>query len=175
MKTNLTVFLDMDGVLCDLKSGMIDFTGDTNIESNRGKLFDEYLPRYVDAEGFYTQGVLRNADVLVDNLLKMDKNGSIKLAILTSIGMFYKPGSKIVDQKKRWIEKNFPKLANVPFCTTSGGREKSRLAHPNAILIDDHLPNIEAFIREGGMGYHYDSPFKCEGAIEFVEEIVIQY
>ena len=165
----------MDGVLSDLKSGMIDFTGDYNIEANRGKLFDEYLPQYVDADGFYTQGIMRNADILVDNLLKMDKNGSIRLAILTSIGNFYTPGSKIIDQKKRWIEKNFPALARVPFCTTSGGRDKSRLAHPNAALIDDHLPNINAFAREGGMAYHYDSPFKCEGAIEFVENLVIQF
>lgn len=175
LKTHLTIFLDMDGVISDLTSGIIEFTGDTNIGGNRGKLFDEYLPHYVEAQGFFTQPVMRNADILVDNLIRMNNKGWINLSILTSVGKFYSPSSKILHQKKMWLEKNFPELTQIPFCTVSGGREKARLAHPNAALIDDHQPNVAAFTKDGACGYHYESPNHCVGAIQFVENLVINY
>lgn len=152
------IFLDMDGVLADLEQGLIDFTGDPTPTVNKGKLFTKYLPAYVAENGFYKQPVLKNAHVLVDGLVRMADNGQLRIGICTSAGAFYTPISTVVDQKKKFIEANFPKLSEVPFVATTSGVDKSLFADKNSMLIDDHGKNITHFINAGGYGivYHHD-------------------
>lgn len=152
-----TIFIDMDGVLADLHTGIVEFSGDSTITNQRSKLFKTWLPAYVNANGFEDQAVMQNADLLVELLLKLNKKKEVHLAILTSHGEFYEPFSEVIRQKKAWLEKNFPKLNKIPFCGTSSGADKSILANPNALLIDDHSKNIDRFIEAGGHGIVYDA------------------
>jgi 5'(3')-deoxyribonucleotidase len=151
-----TIFIDMDGVLADLHTGIVDFSGDPTIIDQRSKLFKTWLPAYVNANGFEDQAPMPNATKLVDFLTKLHKQGKVKLAILTSHGEFYEPFSEVIRQKKTWLEKNFPQLNKIPFCATSSGADKSILASPNTLLIDDHSKNIIHFTNAGGHGIVYE-------------------
>lgn len=151
------VFVDMDGVLADLDGGIMDMFGVEEPESSRDRLFKEFLPAYTEAEMFYKQNTLRNAQELISQLLMMYHNGWINLAICTSTGQFYRPVSTVRDQKGKWLEYHFPALVDIPFCTTTSGRDKAILAHPRAFLVDDHAPNVEKFIDAGGHGRIYNS------------------
>jgi len=152
-----TIFIDMDGVLADLHTGIVEFSGDPTITNQRSKLFKTWLPAYVNANGFQDQAAMKNADLLVHFLLRLKEKKEVKLAILTSHGDFYTPFSEVIRQKKSWLEKNFPQLNRIPFCATSSGAEKSILANPNSLLIDDHSKNIDRFIEAGGNGIVYDA------------------
>jgi 5'(3')-deoxyribonucleotidase len=151
-----TIFIDMDGVLADLNTGITKLSGNSSITDNRGELFKYWLPKYVQEEGFYTQAPMPNAVYLVDFLTKLHMQGRVNLAILTSHGEFYEPFSEVIRQKKAWLEKNFWKLNKIPFCATSSGADKSILAGPNRLLIDDHSKNIMHFINAGGQGIVYE-------------------
>lgn len=151
-----TIFLDMDGVLADLHAGIVEFSGDPEITNQRSKLFKDWLPKYVEVNGFETQAAMPNADKLVYFLTKLHKQGKVKLAILTSHGEFYEPFSEVIRQKKAWLEKNFPQLNKIPFCATASGADKSTLANPNTLLIDDHGKNIVHFTNAGGNGIVYE-------------------
>ena len=163
------IYLDMDGVLSDIEHGIytmfgykVDIHDETN--GNRSKIFKEFLPSYVAARGFEHEKVCDNAHKLVDYLYEHYINDYISLAILTSSGKFFEPTSEVVHQKKQFIEKNFPKIADIPFCVTTAGREKARLAHPNALLIDDHAKNCNLFRDAGGEAWHYKDS-ECSTAI----------
>lgn len=171
-----TIFLDMDGVLSDLDNGIKKITGynpDDDIESvnGRSKLFKELLPAYVEANGFANENVCENAHNLVDELYDLYNSEVINLAILTSAGNFYLPNSEVVRQKKKFIERRFPELVEIPFCVTTSGRDKSRLAHPCAMLIDDHISNCERFETAGGWSFQYH-PSKINSAIDAINEFI---
>jgi 5'(3')-deoxyribonucleotidase len=151
-----TIFIDMDGVLADLHTGIVALSGDASITDNRSALFKTWLPKYVELNGFENQAAMPNAGKLVTFLTMLQKADKAKLAILTSHGEFYEPFSEVIRQKKAWLEKNFPQLNKIPFCATASGASKSILANPNALLIDDHYKNINHFTDAGGHGIVYE-------------------
>lgn len=145
------VYLDLDGVLFDLEAALVEFTGNSHPMDDRDALFKSYLPDFVDDDGFAHIPPLNNAYELVDGILALDCH----VAILTSGGSFYPNRGIIAEQKKCCLDNYFPMLEQVPFCITSSGASKSQLANSNAILIDDHAPNIIKFSDAGGYGVIY--------------------
>lgn len=153
---NKTIFIDMDGVLADLDSAFEAWAGyKPDRHRDRGAFFDKFLPEYSRQDGFFTQDPMPMAIELVTFLLTIQKRDKVNLAILTSAGHFVKPNTIVFDQKKRWIEKNVPEFAYIPFCVTSSGKDKALMAHPHAFLIDDHHKNITEFVSKGGNGFVY--------------------
>jgi hypothetical protein len=141
----------MDGVLADLEAGMYEDLGYSS-EVPRAALFKFFLPEYVDLDGFAHSPIMPGAWELVNELIA--KHGLENLAILTSVGQFADT-TVVGEQKMRWLATNIPILTKVPFCATISGRQKAQFARPGVTLIDDHLPNIEAFRAAGGIGVHY--------------------
>lgn len=145
----------MDGVIVDLNSSMysmfhIPFE---EISVTRSELFKSWLPKFSDLNGFTTAYKMPKAKELVEILLSY--TDLIDLSILTSVGQFYN-APDIRYQKSLWLEDNFPELLNIPFVTTSSGKDKAKFAHKNSLLIDDHIPNIEHFTNSGGYAIQYD-------------------
>jgi 5'(3')-deoxyribonucleotidase len=147
-----TIALDMDGVLFDLDAGLKEHCGeDIYLDMpNRSELFKSYLPAYAKDNGFATQPLMPRAKELVNFVLSQ----GTRVIILTSHGDFY-DHSEIVRQKKAALIEHFPKL-DIPFCATSSGAQKSVLANPRMMLIDDHHKNVERFIASGGFGTIYN-------------------
>lgn len=165
------IFIDMDGVLSDLNSGIKEMSGIDDLP-DRDALFKTYLPAYTAGKGFENEKPLFNSYDLVDFLLDLQDTGKVELAILTSCGDFYHPQSEVVDQKKKFLESNFEKLTQIPFCVTTSGADKAILAHDKAFLIDDHHKNVAKFIAAGGRGivYHHFELLELKRQIrEFVE------
>lgn len=161
------IHLDMDGVLADLDAGVRDLLGVEVESTSRSAFFKSILPEYTAKGGFEHQGKHEGADELVDICMRLHRDHGHSLAILTSGGQFYLPQSEVVFQKKKWIEREFPQLAKVPFTVTSSGADKAQFAHPRAYLIDDHAPNIEKFCAASGWGITYTPAVldRLEGAI----------
>lgn len=163
------ILIDMDGVLADLSAQLVDFTKDPTIvaENNRSDMFKKHLPRYTQHGGFLYQPKMPFADQLVNELLSLQHEGKVALAICTSVGDFYKPTSEIVTQKKRWLENHFPELDSIPVIFTTSGASKSFFANSNTMLVDDHVKNVELFANSGGRMFYWNEPSE-----ELIKELV---
>lgn len=166
------IYLDMDGVLADIDTGLRKHFNLDHSIADRSSLFKSYLPEYTKAGGFEMQPKLENADKLVNYVLSLRDVGRANVAILTSAGQFYKPTSEVVAQKRRFLEREFPALCDVPFCVTTSGVDKAFLAHEGAFLVDDWHKNVTHFCNAGGAGFVYSSD-KCAAAILAIRDFLV--
>ena len=145
------IFLDMDGVLVDLLAGIEKFYGYPVERSHEGipKLLQEM---YMEREEFWTS---LTSDFWA-NLPKM-KDADMILALVEPykpVILSAHPGvgiAQCIEGKTRWLTENLPEYMQDDRYIFSG-RVKGHLAHPNAILIDDHENTISAWNANGGDG-----------------------
>jgi 5'(3')-deoxyribonucleotidase len=164
MKT--TLFVDMDGVLCDLESIFLSHYPDKLYHTgcqetwinfrkllikltcdNQVKLFENLKPT-------------QTFDLVKDCIDKCMANDT-QVNILTSLGTIG-DDCDVRTQKKLWLKNNG--LGHLPFFAVCECDHKCLLAHPNAILLDDSLKNCEQFQSMGGISIHYsvENHDKCE-------------
>ena len=136
----ITLYLDMDGVLC-------------NFDKAYRKLDPEKADRKKFREAVFTYKIFEDlefmpdAQELLNYVCKLD---DIRIEILTSMGTFdAEQGNAAKYQKMHWLEsKNIPYKANF----VRSKQEKANFAHENAILVDDSIGCITPFAAKGGHG-----------------------
>ncbi len=163
-----TIYIDLDGVICDLNMGIITVcdglqigtsTIDENpflknrlLQENVFTVFKEQNPwKKIQSVGYK---FWENLEVFpwANDLISMCSNNADHIAFLTS------PGNLKVDPvnsgiashgKTMFVEKNFP---DVPLIIT---KSKHILANQDTLLIDDTIRNIEDFRNHGGYAFHF--------------------
>lgn len=140
-----TIYLDMDGVLCDFEGRYIDLFHEMPGATRERKEFSKNWSDFVGGENFSTLDHWPGSKVLLDYVSDL-KNVQIK--ILTSSGG-HKYHNVVKEQKERWLKSNgiYYEAIVVP-----GRRKKAAYATPTSILIDDTADVIDAFTEEGGIG-----------------------
>lgn len=142
--THYKLFVDLDGVMCDLNSFVYELTGsDLSDDSKLDKHIWDIVNQYQE-EGHPTFSILNkmpDADVLWDYIRVY------RPAILTATGMLYDYGTK---EKTQWVHKNLNGYSEIITVPTS--REKAKYAKPNHILIDDRHKSIDPWREAGGIG-----------------------
>lgn len=147
MKNDITLYLDMDGVLANFSKKFVAL--DSQLPDHQKfrdavmihKIFEdlEFMPD--------TQELLNHVSKLHD----------VDVQILTSMGtMDQARGLAAQTQKTFWLNKH-----NIPYKTNfvRTKTEKAKYATPTSILIDDSIGCIAPFIAAGGHGIlHVNAP-----------------
>ncbi len=148
-----TIYLDMDGVICDfcgackeidaiehykvdwdkVHSAGIDFWANM-AWTNEGQKFYKWLEKFCDEEG-------------------------IDLCILSQVN--YSDG---VNGKIEWLMAN-TKVPNKNIYIVKTGKAKAKYANNQSLLIDDFGKNIESFVLAGGFGIKFESPGQARQAL----------
>ena len=139
-----TIYCDMDGVIADF----VTFT-----REHLGHPFkDEYwtsLPENM----FYLLPPMRDAHQLWKFIGKYNPN--ILTAVPRKAESRGAVSERAADDKKRWVKKHFNVPENRVYAVLRQFKEKfakdGRDGRPN-LLIDDHIKNVKAFKRAGGLG-----------------------
>jgi uncharacterized HAD superfamily protein len=139
----ITLYLDMDGVLCNFNKAYAALSGENDRKKFRNavityKIFEEleFMP---------------DARQLLNHVSRLDKG--IDVQILTSMGT-YDPfqANEAKSQKMHWLNKN-----NIPYKANfvNAKHEKANYANDHSILIDDSIGCITPFIEKMGHGIHH--------------------
>ena len=136
----ITLYLDMDGVLCNFDKAYRAF----DPQKEDRKKFRESVMTY---KIFEDLEFMPDAQELLNYVSVLD---DINIEILTSMGTYDElQGHEAKTQKLYWLHKhNIPYKANF----VRAKQEKSNFAHDRAILVDDSTGCINPFNVKGGHG-----------------------
>lgn len=134
----MTLYLDMDGVLCDFDTKYAEIYPDLEDKRKFQIAVEEHE-------------IFKNLKPMPDTLQLLLHVATLKhihIEILTSVGTFDENvGHKVKLQKAYWLEKN-----NIPHKPNfvKSKAEKAEYANKKSILIDDRVGCVEPFIAAGG-------------------------
>lgn len=163
------IFLDLDGVIADFTTGYCGLHGLpnpflTNPTFRGDKAWDVIAQTGLSVEEFWSPmgrdfwGSLpktEEADDIIDAIdrtIGLDNTCFLTTPCLTE---------GCVEGKRDWVNENYPGMP-ILFSSTGKGTHvgpKEFCAAPNAILIDDHTPNIRNWVNAGGIGFLYPRPW----------------
>lgn len=142
--THYKLFVDLDGVMCDLDSFVYELTGSHLADDNKkDKDIWKIMNAYQEAGNptFSILNKMPDADVLWGYVKTYNPD------ILTATGKHYEYGRK---EKVHWVENNLDGYNEILTVRTS--REKAQYAKENHILIDDRRKSIDPWREAGGIG-----------------------
>jgi hypothetical protein len=156
---NITLYLDMDGVLADFHKEYVKYDPD---KSDRKKFRASVLQHNI----FEKLDFMPDTKELLNHVSKL--NG-INIEILTSMGT-HEPiqGASARLQKQKWLNvHNIPYKANF----VRSKAEKAQYATSTSILIDDSPGCISPFIEKGGHGILHH---KSSETIRILDSTILQ-
>ena len=157
-----TIYLDMDGVLCDFKSAVVD----KNIYNPTKNTINWDLLKSLGSEFWANLQWIREGQRLYAWLFMFCIEQKITLCILSSIG--FREGKV---GKQQWIENH---ITINPMCIYFVDRntDKIHFAEETSLLIDDYGKNIEKFIQAGGQAIKFNN--NAKEVIDKLKTLIIE-
>ena len=143
-----TLYLDMDGVLCNFNKRYTELFGEEAASTRERKEFTEQWKLFIEGRNFATLDWFPGAIELLDYVKTLEDKVSVQILSSSGGELFH---DKVVVQKLHWLQThNIPYYANI----TNGSRKKALYATggENRILVDDTDYVIDAYIKAGGIG-----------------------
>ena len=159
MSHNYSIFLDMDGVLCDFHKDFKKISGGIDAVEYESKHKSEGFWNLINSQGakFWA-----NMSPMNDMLTLKDfvfKNFVGKIYVLSSSSR-QKSKSDNADIGKRIWLKSHGFAAGIPasnILIVDSASKKKEYALPDGILVDDYNNNITGWINAGGVGVLHTS------------------
>lgn len=155
-----TIYVDMDDVLVDIQSTLCLMESPFAIFTIKDIPVPEkwkdnpivYLIRkHINRHPFIWAKPTPEFHELHALMRKWKKDG-YKVEILSSGTKDPRYFTKVIKQKKIWLERYLPGF-NYHFA--QGSSTKKRWAKPNCLLIDDHDKNVIEWREAGGLAFHF--------------------
>jgi hypothetical protein len=158
---NITLYLDMDGVLADFHKEYIKYDPD---KSDRKKFRASVMTHKI----FEKLQYMPDAQELLNHVARLAHSG-IHVEILTSMGT-HDPiqGKEAAAQKTVWLKAHG--ITYKPNFVRNK-QEKSAYATPTSILVDDSPGCISPFIEKGGHGILHH---KSSETIRILDSTILQ-
>lgn len=144
-----TIYLDMDGVLCDFDARWKELFGESPAETRTNRNFSPNWDKFVQEGNFATLAPFPGWT----DLYEKAKSFEVNLEILSSSGG-QKYHLEVSAQKKQWLKTH---RLHISTNFVPGRRLKSNYANANSLLIDDTEDVILGFHDAGGYGILHDS------------------
>jgi 5'(3')-deoxyribonucleotidase len=156
---NITLYLDMDGVLADFNKEYIKLDPQ---KADRKR----FRTAVIEDKIFEKLEFLPDTQELLNHVSKLH---GVTIEILTSMGTHDPFQANCArEQKLKWLDaKNIPYKANF----VHNKQEKAKYATPRSILIDDSVGCISPFNEAGGYGILHTN---ASNTIRILDSILLQ-
>ncbi len=156
---NITLYLDMDGVLADFNKEYIKLDPQ---KADRKR----FRTAVIEDKIFEKLEFLPDTQELLNHVSKLH---GVTIEILTSMGTHDPFQANCArEQKLKWLDaKNIPYRANF----VHNKQEKAKYATPRSILIDDSVGCISPFNEAGGHGILHTN---ASNTIRILDSILLQ-
>lgn len=167
---DLTVYLDMDGVLVDFNNGFRRLSSGLDLKKY-AETFGEPIARdrYLKAgPSFWV-----NLDWIRGGQEVWNAANSLfeDVCILSSAGTTDQEKAEIVEIGKRaWLKKNIPSIPDEKVFIVKGKHMKQKMAARDSILVDDVAETIRQWTQGGGYGILHSSQ-NYKKTIEELEDL----
>lgn len=150
------LYVDMDGVLCDMEASYVEHFGITPLQArDLGKeKYDSLWDTFVYYRAFKSLPMHAGADKLIEFFKSIEND--VTVAILSSSSGL-DSHAKVQHDKMIWLDDHDIKY---PALIVPGRRYKKFYAEKNAFLIDDFDINVKEFISKGGSGVIHTNAFE---------------
>lgn len=156
-----TIYVDMDDVLVDIQSTLCHMenpcffsgtVGEMNVPEKWKDNPVVYLIRkHINRNPFIWAKPTEEFHDL-HTLMRKWKKAGYKVEILSSGTKDRRYYTKVVKQKKIWLDRYLP---GFDYHFAQGSSTKQNWAKPNCLLIDDHDKNVEQWRLCGGLAFHF--------------------
>jgi hypothetical protein len=145
------IYCDMDGVLADFVSFTMKFLGKPFTDKDWLK-----LPK----DMFYQLSPMKDAKLLWEFIGRQNPAPFILTAVPKKSDTRGAIAERAAEDKKLWMRKHFGVKDARVFAVLRKNKanfaKDGRDGRPN-LLIDDHIQNVDAFRKKGGIGVHHTS------------------
>ena len=140
---NYKIYCDLDGVLVDFNKGYHQLTG------------IDISGKYCTGETFWQPIKKAGYDFWVNLTWTKDGKKLWNYILQYTPELLSAPSNENDSRigKHDWVNKELPGFHLI----LRSPENKKEFASPNSILIDDHISNIEDWIKSGGIGIHHIS------------------
>jgi hypothetical protein len=154
---DMTIMLDMDGVLCTFEEDFNQLTGKhpDDYEEEVGE--KKYWNFILDQGSYFWENLNPTKDMEI--LKEYVFSNFLRIGILSS-SCRKVHGSNVVKQGKlKWLKRHgfLNKIPNSNIIIVDSARDKKKYAWGNKILVDDYDRNVKEWIGAGGIGIHHTS------------------
>lgn len=159
MKNDVTLYLDMDGVLADFHKAYLKL--DPKMEDRK-----KFRSSVMDYKIFEDLDFMPDAQELLNHVAKLH---GVRVEILTSVGT-HDPfqGAEAKRQKLVWLAKH---NINYPPNFVQDKQQKGKYANESSILIDDSVGCITAFTAGNGHGILHTT---ASSSIQILDATILQ-
>lgn len=151
-----TIYVDMDGVLCDYLKRFTELFGmeperDYPSKNKAKDLYKQQFKEFIAGDNFATLDPMPDFDLAMEFLTNIENDYIIKL-LTSSARLEYLP--EITRQKHLWLVNHGIKW---PVIIVPGKKIKQYYARPDTLLIDDTLSSIIEWRERHGVAIHHIS------------------
>ena len=155
MTEQITLYLDLDGVICDFQSAYEE-RFDVQLNKISEDIWENNWKNWVDEKMFERLDWFRGARNLIEHAVELKKNGKIQRLEVLSASGGQPYHDEVVHQKNKWLKsRGIFKMFDAVNIVESG-KKKGEFAHPRAILVDDTYHVVDNFRKQGGVGLLHD-------------------
>ena len=142
-----TIFLDMDGVICNFAKRYKELFGNFPERHTNSKEFGRNFAEFIKGKNFATLEMMPDAPLLLSYLMTVD----CPVEILSSTAR-EDNHAELCKQKSLWLDKH---SIFYPRNFTPGKSKKKMWADPQSIIIDDTESVIDDWRKAGGIAIHH--------------------